>query len=72
MKYKCLKDFWMYNTSEENGNIPAFKAGDVYEFYVGKESSYTPQLYTPKDNEGRGHYMDNDAEFNEYFELVEE
>jgi len=29
MKYKCIKDFWMENESEENGNIPAFKAGKV-------------------------------------------
>jgi hypothetical protein len=72
VKYKCLKDFWMHNESEENGDTPAFKAGDVYEFFVGKESSYNPQLYTPKDNQRSGHYMDNDAEFGEYFELVEE
>jgi hypothetical protein len=62
----------MHRESEENGDVPAFKAGDVYEFFVGKESSYNPQLYTPKDNQGSGHYMGNDAEFSEYFELVEE
>ncbi len=28
MKFKCLKDYWMYNESEEQGDIPAFKAGD--------------------------------------------
>ena len=62
----------MYRESEDNGNIPAFKAGEVYEFFVGKESAYNPQMYTPKDNQGSGHYMDNDVEFNEYFELVGE
>jgi hypothetical protein len=72
MKYKCLKDFWMYNESEGQGDVPAFKAGDVYEFFVGKESSYKPQLYTPKDNQGSGHYVEKDVEFREYFELVEE
>jgi hypothetical protein len=75
MKYKCLKDFWMYNESEGQGDVPAFKAGDVYEFFGSGQklhSTYLPQMYTPKDYQGSGHYMDNDAEFNEYFELMEE
>jgi hypothetical protein len=75
MKYKCLRDFWMHRESEENGDIPAFKADDVYEFFGSEcevHRTSAPQLYTPKNNQNSCHYMDNDAEFSEYFELVEE
>jgi hypothetical protein len=71
MKFKCIKDFWMLNESEERGNIPAFKAGDVYDFYVGKESAYVPELYTPKNNQQSCHYMYKSV-VDEHFIQVEE
>jgi hypothetical protein len=68
MKYKCLKDFWMHEESEENGDVPAFKAGDVYEFSVNKVGDF----YTSCNNYRSSHYMYKGDEFDEYFELVEE
>jgi hypothetical protein len=72
MKYKCLKDYWMQHESEDNGDIPAFAAGDEYEFFVRSNfADGEPYLYTPRDNQRAAHYMDDNEEFNEYFELVE-
>lgn len=71
MKYKCLKDFWMYNESEENGDVPAFKAGDVYEFFGSDLDTGYAEMYTPKNNKGNCHYS-SIKWFDEYFELVEE
>lgn len=67
MRYKCIKDFWMENESEENGDVPAFKAGDVYKFFVNKLGDF----YTSHNNYGANHYMYKGEEFDEYFELVE-
>ena len=61
----------MYNESEGQGDVPAFKAGDVYEFFAGKESSHNPQLYTPRNNQGSCHYLPIKG-FSEYFELVKQ
>jgi len=63
MKYKCIKDFWMYNESEENGDVPAFKAGKMYEF---KNLTSFGVSYTQKNEHGYSHSMGND-EFEEYF-----
>jgi hypothetical protein len=71
MKFKCIKDFWMCRESKENGDIPAFKEGDVYSFYNGKEESTRPELYCPSDNQRSGHYMTFDL-IEEYFVKVEE
>ena len=67
MKYKCLKDFWMYNESEEDGDVPAFKADDVYEFSINKLGDF----YTSRNNQGSTHTLYR-GEFDEYFELVGE
>lgn len=66
MKYKCIKDFWLNNESEENGNIPAFKAGDVYDFDVFTSIG---GAFTLKNNQGYAHGLMED-ELNAYFELV--
>lgn len=66
-KYLCTKDYWMEYESEANGDLPAFKAGEVYLFKIGEDMSY---LVTDKDHTGDIHYMDKDDEFDQYFELV--
>jgi hypothetical protein len=68
MKFKCIKDFWMERESEKYGDVPAFKAGEVYDFYV----TFLGEYYTSRDNHRASHYMYNDATFYEYFIQVKE
>lgn len=78
LKYLCIKDFWMYQESVENGNIPAFASGGIYffeEVIFEDEVSPVPDIdrvfYTAQDNQKEIHCIDYD-ELLEYFKSLED
>lgn len=66
MKFMCIEDYWMFNEAEEDGDIPAFKAGEVYFFYKD-EHSIDHEIVTDRDNHGDQHYMRICDTFYKYF-----